>query len=60
MPKCSECGEEVPDGELVTCSECGRAYCKSCAAEEPSMAELGVCPDCEEAWGSEVDLEDEE
>ncbi|MEM3421206.1 MAG: hypothetical protein QW835_07770 [Candidatus Hadarchaeum sp.] len=59
MPKCSVCGRAVSEERMSYCSQCGRAYCERCAEEEPSMAALGVCPDCEEAWQAEDDMDEE-
>ena len=59
MLECSVCGKEVSEGKLITCSECGRAYCERCAGENPSMSALGVCSNCEEFWDSEDDLDAE-
>ena len=57
MPSCSVCGREFPAGKLVSCSECGKTYCKECA--DASMRALGICSDCEEAHGAEDDLDKE-
>ncbi|MBC7219601.1 MAG: hypothetical protein H5T49_05685 [Hadesarchaea archaeon] len=59
MSKCSVCGQAFPEGEMSYCSQCGRAYCERCAEEVPSMAALGICPDCEEAWQAEDDMDEE-
>ena len=47
MPKCSVCGEEFPESQLLYCYDCGKAYCPKCAEKDPTIKELGVCPDCE-------------
>ncbi|MDI6642656.1 MAG: hypothetical protein QMD95_01155 [Candidatus Hodarchaeaceae archaeon] len=59
MSRCSVCGREFPEGELVRCSECGRPYCRGCAGKDPSMRALGICSDCEEAHGAEEFLDEE-
>jgi len=59
MPECSVCGKNISEGKLITCSECGKAYCERCAGEDPSMSALGICSDCEETWQAEDDLDDE-
>jgi len=54
---CSSCGKECSEENVVYCSECGEPYCEECAEEWLSS---GVCPDCEESWESEEDLDGEE
>jgi hypothetical protein len=58
MPRCSVCGREFPEEELVRCSECGEPYCMGCAGKDPSMRTLGICSDCEDAHGAEDDLDE--
>ena len=53
--RCAVCGRDVED--FVTCSQCGKVYCKKCAGSDRSMAALGLCSDCEEAWQAEDDLQ---
>lgn len=36
------CGKKSTEEHLVYCSQCGRAYCEECAAEETSMAVLSA------------------
>jgi len=55
MPKCDVCGEEFPDEQLIRCYDCGKAYCPECAEKDPTIKELGVCPDCEEVFEDEED-----
>jgi len=55
MPNCSACGRDFPDGQLLRCWECGKAYCPECAEFDPTIKELGVCPDCEEVYEAEED-----
>lgn len=40
---------------MRTCYDCGKAYCPRCAEEDPTIKELGVCPDCEEVFTAEED-----
>jgi|GEM_PF-6730003 len=42
MPECLACGKKSTEEHLVYCSQCGRAYCEECAAEETSMAVLSA------------------
>jgi hypothetical protein len=58
MPRCSVCGEEFPEWQLIRCGDCGKAYCRKCAEEDPTILVLGVCPDCEEAHEAEEDYWD--
>ncbi len=53
MPKCSVCGREFREDQLLRCYDCGRAYCEECAPR--TIKELGVCPDCEEVFEAEED-----
>jgi hypothetical protein len=55
MARCSVCGQEVPEGQLLRCGECGKAYCSECAERDLTIKELGVCPDCEEVYEQEED-----
>jgi hypothetical protein len=55
MPRCSVCGLEFSEEDLIRCSECGKAYCLKCAEKDPTIKELGVCPDCEEVYETEED-----
>ena len=55
MPRCSVCGREFPEEQLIRCGECGRAYCPECAEQDPTILGLGVCPDCEEVYEAEED-----
>ncbi|MEW6222491.1 MAG: hypothetical protein AB1476_04155 [Candidatus Hadarchaeota archaeon] len=41
----------------MSCSECGKQYCRGCARREKSIVALGICPDCEETWQAEDDME---
>ena len=58
MPECSVCGEEFTKEQLIRCYDCGKAYCPECAEKDLTIKELGVCPDCEEFWESEDDLDE--
>lgn len=55
MPRCSVCGREFPEERLLRCYDCGKAYCPECAEKDPTIKELGVCPDCEEVFEAEED-----
>ncbi len=55
MPRCSVCGREFPEEQLIRCGECGKVYCPECAERDPTILELGVCPDCEEVYEAEED-----
>jgi DNA-directed RNA polymerase subunit H (RpoH/RPB5) len=55
VPKCDVCGEEFPESQLLRCYDCGKAYCPRCAEKDPTIKELGVCPDCEEVFEDEED-----
>ena len=55
MPSCSVCGREFPEERLLRCYDCGNAYCLKCAEKDPTIKELGVCPDCEEVFEAEED-----
>ena len=55
MSKCDVCGGEFEEDELRRCYDCGRAYCPRCVEDDPTMKELGVCPDCEEVFEAEED-----
>jgi hypothetical protein len=57
MPTCSVCGKDVPAGELLVCSECGKMCCKECA--DDSMRAFGLCSDCEETRQAKDDLDAE-
>jgi len=50
MPKCDVCWEEFPEEQLTCCYDCGKAYCPGCAGKDPTIRELGVCPDCGEVF----------
>jgi len=41
--------------QLRRCYDCGKAYCRECAEKDPTIKELGVCPDCEEVFEAEED-----
>jgi len=49
MASCSVCGREFPESQLRRCYDCGKAYCPECAEKDPTIKELGVCPDREES-----------
>jgi len=53
LVECSECGEEVPQDEVVYCQDCGVPLCPQCGV-------LGFCSNCAEVWEAEEDLELEE
>jgi len=36
MPECSVCGREFPEGQLLRCYDCGKAYCPECAEKDPA------------------------
>jgi len=55
MTICDVCKKEVPRYEVIRCHECGKVYCKKCAEKDPTIKELGVCPDCEEVYEAEED-----
>ena len=55
MARCSVCGREFPESQLRRCYDCGKAYCPECAEKDPTIKELGVCPDCEEVFEAEED-----
>lgn len=55
MPECDVCGEEFPESQLRRCYDCGKVYCPECAEKDPTIKELGVCPDCEEVFEAEED-----
>ncbi len=42
MSRCSVCGREFPEGRLLRCYDCGKAYCPECAEKNPTIKELGV------------------
>ena len=48
--ECSECGEEVPQDEVVYCQGCGVPLCPECGAS-------GACSNCAEAEETEVEEE---
>lgn len=58
MSRCSVCGKEVGEEEAIRCWECGKTYCPGCANRDPTIRELGVCPDCEETYEAEEDYEE--
>lgn len=45
----------MPQEQLLRCYDCGKAYCPECAEKDPTIKELGVCPDCEEVFEDEED-----
>ena len=55
MSRCSVCEREFPESQLRRCYDCGKAYCPECAEKNPTIKELGVCPDCEEVFEAEED-----
>jgi uncharacterized C2H2 Zn-finger protein len=55
MPKCDVCGGEFQESQLLRCYDCGKAYCPEYAEKDPTVKELGFCPDCEEVFEAEED-----
>jgi hypothetical protein len=53
MIKCTDCGEEISEDQVVYCDMCGASLCEECGTN-------GLCPTCIELWESETDLEDME
>ena len=55
MSRCDVYGGEFQEDQLLRCYDCGKAYCLRCAEEDPTIKELGVCPDCKEVFEAEED-----
>jgi hypothetical protein len=53
MVKCTDCGIEIPEKQVVFCQICGATLYQECEI-------TGLCSTCTELWESEIDLVDME
>ena len=53
MVKCTDCGKQIPESEVVNCDQCGAPLCEECGS-------TGLCTSCAEMWEAEIDLADQE
>jgi hypothetical protein len=51
MVKCTDCGIEILENQVVYCQMCGNPLCQECET-------TGLCSTCTELWELEIDLED--
>ena len=55
MARCSVCGREFPEKQLIRWGNAGRFTVRNVQRRDPTIKELGACPDCEEVFEAEED-----